>query len=171
MATILRVVPESIYEKIVAAGFLEETFKIKDSAVETALSHIPETLRPKGRELIEFLIKHGVSWDNSGSVCINHENIYNTNIHDMTKSILFGQSNFWSLSGSTEIARLLDTKPLNGNSIVLPLGDQNDQAEQKIESSGEKEDYQKSDTSTVNKKEKNPKNHWITFEEKYSLRQ
>jgi len=174
---ILRVVPNSVYEQLIQTGLLDKNGKGESGEskkLSEVLQHIPETLRSKGQELLDFLIKTGVSWNSSGCVYYNNNEIPDSNIRQLIENIVFGRESYWNLPGSEEIRNLVIAQGPRGNSIILPPRGTNQGSNSEIvkrESNPQKSEPRKSnEEKKENAVEEDAPTRWIPFKKKYTLK-
>jgi hypothetical protein len=109
MASILRVIPNALYEKLIADGIIQKEFSTKSDEIEQLLiKNIPITLHDRAKDIIDIIKKcSSIHWNDKFEVIKDNNTIPFSDMRDLLKYLVLQQSSFYDLPGSTEIRDLL----------------------------------------------------------------
>jgi hypothetical protein len=121
MTTILRVIPNSLYERIFEDGYLEDTYPCeKPNDVDLLVKNIPVTLRGRAKTILQHLKDvENFSWTGDGQVVCEQNKLRNFNLSDLVKHLVFQSTKLFNLPGSQQF--LLAVSKIPCNLYKLPL--------------------------------------------------
>jgi hypothetical protein len=121
MTTILRVIPNSLYERLFEDGYIEDSYPSeKQNDVDLLVQNIPITLRDRAKNILKELRQVvNFSWTADGQLVANKESIKKSNISDLVKHLVFQSDKLYSLPGSQQF--LLAVSKIPCNLYKLPL--------------------------------------------------
>jgi hypothetical protein len=115
MTTILRVIPNSLYERLFEDGYLEDTYPSeKPNDVDLLVKNVPVTLRDRAKNILQHL-KHvkNFSWTADGELVFERDKHHNSNISDLVKHLVFQSEKLFSLPGSKPFLFAVSKIPCN----------------------------------------------------------
>jgi hypothetical protein len=115
MTTILRVIPNSLYERLFDDGYIEDTYPSeKQNDLDLLVKNIPLTLRDRAKNILKELRQViSFSWTADGQLVTNKETIQNSNISDLLKHLVFQSNKLYSLPGSQQFLLAVSNIPCN----------------------------------------------------------
>lgn len=151
MAMILRVIPNSLYEKLEENNFLEKEFSSNEADhIGSLLKEIPSTLKQKARAILECILQdHSFGWNTETLEVTNgSETIEGSDISKLIHSLVLQSQKFLYLKGADRFAELLMKSRVPTHLFQIPS-------------------YTPQVSTPI--KETRNKSNWVHFEDKYTL--
>jgi hypothetical protein len=121
MTTILRVIPNSVYERLLEDGSLETIYpKEKTDSYKKLVENIPTALRDRARNILSALASvKNFSWLQDFQVCVNNSILENSSIVDLVTHLVMQSDRLYKLEGSSQFVSAL--KQIPPQLYTLPL--------------------------------------------------
>jgi hypothetical protein len=120
MAQILRVIPNSLYERLQGNGILRAEFPSKsDETHDDLLNNIPITLRDRARKILELIQKIGkLSWNAAGELIVDRNAIKGSDIRSLLNNLVHQSDQLYNCTGHQEFVDYL--KRIPSDTYTLP---------------------------------------------------
>jgi hypothetical protein len=113
MTTILRVIPNSVYERLLEDGSLETTYpKEKADSYNKLVENVPIALRDRARNILNALVSvKNFSWCEDFKLCVNNSMLENSSIVDLVTHLVMQSERLYKLEGSSQFVSALKHIP------------------------------------------------------------
>jgi len=102
MATIVHMIPTSIYERLVDEGILDQEFPSdKQTPIQRVIENLPSTLQDQAKAILTSLIaSKKFSWNADGEIQYDQVLYPKSSINDLISSLVHGSSKFYNLAAA-----------------------------------------------------------------------
>jgi hypothetical protein len=118
MVTILRVIPNELYDRLLESGQLANAFpqEQKKEAIEILVSNVPLALRGKAIEILQKLKASGnFGWTEGFEIVYRNKQVHGSDVRILIEHLVLQRPKLWREKGAEEFTHALKNIP-----VVLP---------------------------------------------------